>query len=80
MEEKYRYNDARGYDDNGSYVPDNQHASSSGRPGGYDDADVFGHEENHDVRQHFRHSGSRPLTAPNRSNTRPCPGPSSPCS
>ena len=45
MAEKYRYNDGYGYEDNAV-----QEAGTSGElPGGYDDADVFGHEEGHDV-------------------------------
>lgn len=49
MAEKYRYDAGRGYEDNETYAHNNQLASSGERPGGYDDADVFGHEESHDV-------------------------------
>ena len=54
MSEKYRYSNGEyGYesDQNQTY---NARASGpardSERPGGYDDEDVFGHEEGHDVR------------------------------
>ena len=47
MTEKYRYGEY-GYagESNGMSTVEN----STGRPGGYDDEDVFGHEEGHDVR------------------------------
>ena len=45
MAEKYRYNDGYGYEDNAVH----EAGTSGERPGGYDDADVFGHEEGHDV-------------------------------
>lgn len=51
MAEKYRYDDGGpGYEDNATYAQSHNDHSMQ-RPGGYDDADVFGHEENHDVRR-----------------------------
>lgn len=50
MAKEYRY-DGYGYDqgeENGPLGGSRANASS-GRPGGYDDTDVFGHEEGHDV-------------------------------
>ena len=48
MTEKYRYGEY-GYEDQQGYGNRTMVDGSSGRPGGYDDADVFGHEEGHDV-------------------------------
>jgi hypothetical protein len=39
----YRYQDQQVYDNHTAV------ATETGRPGGYDDEDVFGHEEGHDV-------------------------------
>ena len=51
MAEKYRrgeydYEDSKEY---GSSTNRGAMNASDGRPGGYDDRDVFGHEEGHDV-------------------------------
>lgn len=62
MAEKYRYDDGRGYEDNDTYAHNDQLVSSGGRPGGYDDADVFGHEENHDVSSLSSHRKQHLLT------------------
>jgi hypothetical protein len=47
--EKYGHGDY-GYSDQQSYGGRNAVDTRTGRPGGYDDQDVFGHEEGHDVR------------------------------
>ncbi|KAK5170175.1 uncharacterized protein LTR77_004760 [Saxophila tyrrhenica] len=54
MAEKYRYGeysqeDGHGYGSGASDGVVNLN-TSSGRPGGYDDRDVFGHEEGHDIK------------------------------
>lgn len=54
MAEKYQYGEYD-YDDGNKHTNGTGRGvtdSSTGRPGGYDDRDVFGHEEGHDVRQH----------------------------
>ena len=49
MPEKYRYGEY-GYES--QQVNDSRPTVQNGiRPGGYDDEDVFGHEEGHDVRR-----------------------------
>ncbi|KAK3058464.1 hypothetical protein LTR09_000028 [Extremus antarcticus] len=51
MAEKYRYGEY-GYEEgkDGSSPDGRVVNASSGRPGGYDDRDVFGHEEGHDIK------------------------------
>jgi hypothetical protein len=55
-EKQYRYGDYGRESSNEYGMTSDRVAAntSSGRPGGYDDRDVFGHEEGHDVR--FHHS------------------------
>jgi hypothetical protein len=50
MVEKYRYGEY-GYeqDYNQTVIDNGTRGTGNERPGGYDDADVFGHEEGHDV-------------------------------
>ncbi len=54
--EKQAYSD-NGYVSHEGYDGPNAVDTRTGRPGGYDEQDVFGHEEGHDVRPHPRREG-----------------------
>lgn len=77
MTEKYRQG-GDGYEDQDGYGNSTVVDSSMGRPGGYDDEDVFGHEEGHDVYTPSQNSSRIDHKANNtqyRSNTKPSAGP-----
>ena len=83
MTEKYRYSDGEyGYESQNGSTP--RAVNDSGRPGGYDDEDVFGHEEGHDVRipdsnPHWK-TTTADTVSQTRLNTKPSAGLWSPSS